>query len=118
MSDTGVMERLIVALNANTAALTGKNPGDASAAAARRPAAAAASAPAKAKPKATLEAVVAKAGQVAEAKGKEQAKRLAESFGAERSRQLKPDCWDAFIVACDAILNGDDTAAGDDDDDV
>lgn len=111
MSDTGVMERLIAALNANTAALSGKGGGGGGEAA--RPASKPA---AKKGPKADLETVVKKAGELAETKGKAQAKALVDSFGAAKSRDLKPDSWDAFIEAADALLSSDDTPAAEDDD--
>lgn len=112
-TDTGVLERLIVALNANTAALTGKVADAPAKPVAAKPAAKPAAPKAS---KHTLETVVAKAGELAKARGVPAAKSLAESFGAARSRELKPDTWDAFMDAADAVIAGEEAATGDDDD--
>lgn len=84
------------------------------------PSASVASAPAArgrpriAAPKHNIEEVVAKAQVAATALGKDEVVRVLKSFGAASSRALKPDQYDAFVLAIDAMMepNGEEGEEG------
>ncbi len=60
-----------------------------------------------------IEAVVAKAQEAVGVIGKEEVVRVLKSFGAPSSRALKPDQYDAFVSAIDAMLEPEPTGGED-----
>ncbi|MFA7168979.1 MAG: hypothetical protein WC096_08760 [Sphaerochaetaceae bacterium] len=63
----------------------------------------------------TAEEVKAAAVKVKSEKGAKVAKQLIKDHGAEQLADLKPEQFDAFVKACEAVLNGGDEGEEEDD---
>lgn len=64
----------------------------------------------------TIEEVKAAAVKVKSEKGVKVAKQLIKDHGAEQLADLKPEQFDAFVKACEAVLNGGDDEGEEEDD--